>query len=414
MNLCIGDGFLGGSGGLSTDTAKKISKGLVGGDWTVEDSCRVENNEWRQIVSGLFSPNYAWGSEGIEIWDNVTAWNSMHGPRGAIARDFIASVEFKGFYGHLAFRVSDQNNNGYVQFNSDAKFRSGQRSGGTTTLKRDVTLAYNGTDWCKFVVKVIGNGVIGLLYINGVLMGSTTWNSVDFATTITGKSIGPSAGTLAQNNGKPVVYRNFKFKPIKSLINVICMGDSNTGGSSVTEYNPGFAALYPGVLNNKYVHSPIGFYNAGYAGYTTSDLLDKVTTDITNRFITGATNIVTLLAGVNNMNHDLEDAATAFAGLVTLIQAILAESPNKLVVMTYPPYRSPAQEEVIEFNALIRENADIHGYDVLELHKDFTLPPGDSLNPTYCYELSGEGYHYNEIGHQMIARKIEEYLLSIL
>ena len=81
----------------------------------------------------------------------------------------------------------------------------------------------------------------------------------------------------------------------KTLLNIICFGDSNTFGYLLRQKDK-----YPHILEELFANKPVRVLNKGVNGDTVLDLIYRLEEDVVNNTVESAKNLVLLQIGTND------------------------------------------------------------------------------------------------------------------
>jgi lysophospholipase L1-like esterase len=254
---------------------------------------------------------------------------------------------------------------------------------------------YSSANEYQVVSRVFENQIVStLLSSAGVFLYQLDYTSAVIAAyTAAGNGLG--VGGTGTGSG---IFSDYKSKKLDKYLNIVCLGDSNTVGSSGESVNPGIENMYPSVLAKQFLYSGVSVINGGVAGDGSSDVQARLATDFNVKKVTNATNVCILMVGANDL-RDGDTTEQAWTKLGSLIDAILAQSWDDLWVVTYPPC---VDGPTAGLNALIISNASTKGYNVLDVYPYFDDPahPGRGLDEYY---YTSDYVHLNAAGQAYLA-----------
>lgn len=209
----------------------------------------------------------------------------------------------------------------------------------------------------------------------------------------------------------------------KKPVRVVFQGDSITDVGRSRTYDrlmgAGYAAYTAARLSYQYP-GEYEFFNRGIGGDRTVDLYARWKKDTINL----APDIVTILAGVNDVWHDLDEVPTGIdaehteINLDLIVEYTKTQLPDaKIIIMGPFVLKGSATEEhwdIFSREVPLRAEAakrvaEKHGCIFIPLQQEF-----DALcekAPADCW--LADGVHPYPAGHQMISNKLTEALLSL-
>lgn len=224
--------------------------------------------------------------------------------------------------------------------------------------------------------------------------------------------LGDTANTSQQ-------FRGFTSKPMTSFLNVFCLGDSNTEGSSgENDLSQGLA--FTQLLNYKYRDKNVFFHNYGVSGKQTSDFVTWVPAYIqgTLRGASSCRNIAMVLLGTNDAGA-VVNINTAISNYKTIITG-LKQAGAEVWVLTYPPRSDFTGGTLLAANQFIMKlNQEIQNSGladrVIDLWTAFVDPASSPVDNGALSTLLGtDKLHFNAAGHALIASKISQALDEVV
>ncbi len=194
-------------------------------------------------------------------------------------------------------------------------------------------------------------------------------------------------------------------------VNVVFLGDSNTGGSSFPEKVP--AKLYPKIINDNYLKDNtinVSSINSGVSGYTVDSLTTNIQTKLYDFADTAADkNFAFMMIGTNDILVSEEDAATVWAEILPLLQAVKNKGWDLTIMSVLPKDGDATSNAIIRtLNALILANTGVYGYNYINLYDEVvTVAEGDTVKDGY---VNADNVHYTQLGHDAFASAIIEML----
>lgn len=181
------------------------------------------------------------------------------------------------------------------------------------------------------------------------------------------------------------LYRDFYFANITSARNIVCLGDSNTAGTTLD-----FSDSYPSILTRLYMNDTTTIINSGAAGYTVGQLRDNIDGLLLNWSVNGTnvTNIVIVQGGINDFD-DGKTPAQVFSNLTYIYETAKNRGWEVWALTNSPGNHQENSDKILELNNLIKSssipNHIIDSYSMM----------ADSTN----YSKPADGYIYNDGTH---------------
>lgn len=140
----------------------------------------------------------------------------------------------------------------------------------------------------------------------------------------------------------------FRFGCLKSLVNIVCVGDSNTGGMYLTPKQE-----YPSQLQSMKYYQGVSVINMGVRGNRVSDVVARLPS-ILNQYVEGARNIVTLMIGTNDATYSMT-AQNIYNTTISNLVYPLQSAGFEVWIITPPPCGSSQNTNgiVLSLNNLI-------------------------------------------------------------
>lgn len=180
---------------------------------------------------------------------------------------------------------------------------------------------------------------------------------------------------------------------------IATLGDSNTEGFGLAS-NETYPARLLSQLGNSYTVD-----NYGVGGYTCTQVDAKWTASVASR----AYGVVVLMCGTNDHRTNLDNAATIYARITTLVAKIRATGARVVLLTvlpagtsTSPSYTAAMETQRDALNALIRGTSDVTVVDLDPLLQGAGEPP--ALSATL------DGLHLNAAGATTVATAIRNAL----
>ena len=309
-------------------------------------------------------------------------------------------------------------NNYIIMQNLSYQFFNGNNSGGTGQQMQQIP-SFNSTNVYTWCVKTFENLVYYHLIDNTnfpgrVINHGSGYDPLFLAATTSVTALGVSSSSPYTN-----VYSNFKAQNMDNLLNVICLGDSNTQGDSGTNAIPRTTGQdYIQNLNYAFRDKNVVFTNRGFSGFTSYDFASGGAQDVANLipnyFVQKAKNVVTLLIGTNdsagiNNAYNLTNTLNNIAYIIYTVKQLNCEiwictSPGRNDNTTY-------MQNLIHINNGIR-NLNPPPDRIIDLWS-LTVDPNyyDSTNnverilPSL---IQTDNLHFNPAGHLIISDAISK------
>lgn len=331
------------------------------------------------------------GSHGLSGWYNCNS----------IANNVVISVEATGESPQIRLRESDNGNMLIVWYDKTGSLRIDDLSNGILTNRKKAQIPdHDSSIGYQIVVKLFNNHLSVSMFRDNLLI-----NALDY----TGLAISGMRGTLnSLGSSTTAEFRNFKSRKITRFINMVCLGDSNTHKArNQPAIDPGTGHLYTSLLASRFVMDGFAVSNAGLGGDRTIDIAARLDADLRARWVAGARNIATLMAGVNDF-HKGATVEDTLMNMGALINAVLNDG-WELWVMTYPPHR-PYSASLRHLNNWIKQNADLNGYKVIDIHAAMVRASDNERHPAYCWPNGNQ--HFPPAGHAVVADMLTSALLQ--
>ena len=309
-------------------------------------------------------------------------------------------------------------NNYIIMQNLSYQFFNGNNSGGTGQQMQQIP-SFNSTNVYTWCVKTFENLVYYHFIDNTnfpgrVINHGSGYDPLFLAATTSVTALGVSSSSPYTN-----VYSNFKAQNMDNLLNVICLGDSNTQGDSGTNAIPRTTGQdYIQNLNYAFRDKNVVFTNRGFSGFTSYDFASGGSQDVANLipnyFVQKAKNVVTLLIGTNdsagiNNAYNLTNTLNNIAYIIYTVKQLNCEiwictSPGRNDNTTY-------MQNLIHINNGIR-NLNPPPDRIIDLWS-LTADPNyyDSTNnverilPSL---IQTDNLHFNPAGHLIISDAISK------
>ena len=133
----------------------------------------------------------------------------------------------------------------------------------------------------------------------------------------------------------------------------------------------------------------------------------------------GDADIVVVFGGTNDHGHgdapmgaDSDRTPDTFIGAChSLYASLLKKYPHSKIVILTPLHRAVETREdditLKDYVNQIRKIAPQYGFDLLDLYET------SAICPTTLSELTGDGLHPNDAGHEILAREIGQFLENL-
>ncbi len=371
-------------------------------------------NQWAKANSSVGSSITYSGGKLIMSRNSSDVLTSGWYNKNSIGKNVVVSADALHIDGTTkTFNLRQTDNNNMLQTTltsggvlSMRKVVNGSASSIVASIAVD---NYDSSASNKIVAKVYNNLFsIYVLDDDGYVV--ETFNAVDSSV---GNQTGKINGLASGSTGDGVSYDNFHSHTMGQLVNIVCLGDSNTSGS-YNAYRADINKTYPNLLAREYLNDDIVVWNKGVSSDQTTDINARLSTDLYANYVAGARNVATLLVGMGDFTIGGKTAAAAWSDMATLVSNI-KNNKWELIVFTYFPTETDAVNGANafakEFNEYIRVNADVYNYKVIDLWNIFADPDNDNLgNHTYYCSGGGSDTHINESGHELIFEELKKYV----
>jgi len=319
----------------------------------------------------------------------------------SFSKNSIISVKLVSAAGSPQVHLREQNDDNFLMVyvsSSTGKFRIAKMVAGTLTTVEEVAITgFSTANEYTLTVKCFETHVVAELYDDaGILLHSINEYGANIVHTGVVNGLGCGSATAA-------TYDDFYFRNVlDEYTNAVCLGDSNTGGSTNPAANPGIGLLFPGVIATASKTQKRTLVNKGVSGDQTTNISARIT-DLTGRKVAGATNIAIVAVGTNDIALGEKTAEETFADLETLWGQVVADG-WELWACTVPVKQGDTahNDEVRALNALILASATPD--KVIDIHEITTSESNENQGKTgYFY---ADNIHFTATGHAAIASEI--------
>lgn len=182
-------------------------------------------------------------------------------------------------------------------------------------------------------------------------------------------------------------------------------------GDSITAA-PGLERNYHGIVADKLGLTAIGYgYSGSWVSYT--EQMDGVEMCTRYDAMTDSADIVTCFGGINDINNGAAlgqmgdtEKTTFYGAMDILIQGLLRKYPGKRIGFITPLRYGDGTKEEPYIDA-IHDVCEKYAVPVLDLYREGMISTAtEELSATYFKD----GLHPNELGHDVMARKVEAFL----
>lgn len=301
-------------------------------------------------------------------------------------------------------RETDENNflTAYID-SAGGNFVIAKRvSGSTTTLATEAITDFSTANSYTILVKVFGNALHAILLDENedVLIHHIEVSS----------DVSDQSGTLAGlGTGGTAVYDSAKLRTVTEMINVVCLGDSNTDGNNIAN-----ADEFPWLLNSQNAFFPIVFINSGKAGDNIAECQARIATEVAPYYVAGHRNVSVLQMGTND-RADGFTAAQSWARYQEVIRDVKQAGFEAIVGTGFPNTKTdPTKTQWNEdLNADIMSDERIYGYTAVDIWTAYGGVLGSGEPPDISRDwVSANNPHASEYGHQVFATTYLKAIIS--
>ena len=346
-------------------------------------------------VSSTFSIADGYGQLTMvaENYDN-SGWYNRNSvfTNGIMKIDMIGTTSLPQFH----FKEVDAANLIFSYFNTNI-FTLGSEIGSAFVTRSVCTPSnFDNSSNYTIVAKIYENRISTYVMEDNVVKCNVYWTDDFIAENINPKNgIGVESGTA--------YYDNYESHKIDDFINVIALGDSNTRGYSLTDYQS-----YPMQLATLMLDENVDVINSGVDGNKAYQVSARLSTDVIPNYVNNAKNIVVLQIGVNDLA-----ASDNISGVFTNITKVwteLQEGGFDVWAVTVPPRDSYMYGlEIKALNVMIRNSTQPD--KIIDLYSEL-VDPADDYDAREGM-LKPDLIHLTEAANKVLADKIARLLLNI-
>lgn len=359
----------------------------------------ILGNSWKKLEDTWIS------TASISNWSLLVTWNTSYPINGwynrnDVAKNFIYKIQISDwrFTPQIQFRYKDKENFllAYVWNAPDKLYLAIHKNSSSLIALKNLEINFNPTDNDILVVKSFNNHV-SVHLVSQNLVGKGV---IDYSI---GSNTEASVWTKAwvSVSWGDVKYDNQDFKRIQWFRNIVCVWDSNT---MWIQHITNLYDRYSDLININFIDEPTVCLNHWYNWATTTSIQSKMT-ELWNRIVTGADNIVTFMIWTNDWSVGKTVADTWEDYKATV--AIMQQQGWRVICLTYIPFNSTSStvrnDWLKELNVLIRENWDNLDYTWIDLWDKFV---DSDDNSTKSGLIVWDNLHLSEAWHRLIADTI--------
>lgn len=229
-------------------------------------------------------------------------------------------------------------------------------------------------------------------------------NLLDFQLMLNGQNIGGVRINNAQDYGAhnglganvSTTYKSpFRAGALKTMTNIVCIGDSNTDGMYLTRKQ-----VYPSQIQAMRFYQPVSVANFGVRGNRVADVAARLNSIIAGH-VDDARNVAVLMIGTNDCTYSAPVQDT-YSAIVADLVLPLQYAGFEVWLVTIPPCGSSANTNTyaMALNALIR--AGTAADKLIDLAPHLMDANGDCLEWYFHSDLK----HLSEEGARFLAQMI--------
>lgn len=350
------------------------------------------NSDWAE-AAGHVDATQAVSGEVMTITAGTDYTTSLWSKGAFKASDCIVVVTLDGASGDPQVHVRETDEDNFLMAwidSSEGNFIISKRVSGTLTAFQSQAIPnWDSSKDYTIIVKVFGNALHAILLDESWRM---LLHNIEVSSDVsdqTGRLLGVGAGSVAS-------YSKYTARSVDQMVNVVCLGDSNTDGNNIDA-----ADEFPWVMNARRAFDNSVFVNSGKAGDNIAQCEARVATEVTPYYVNGHRNVCIMQMGTND-RADGFTAVQSQARYQSCIAAVKSPGFEPFVATGFPNTKGDADNTQWneDLNDWILANEATYGYTAVPIWEDYGGVEGSGFPPDIDrLWVTENNPHASEAGH---------------